>query len=113
MDVVGRFVEATHWPTAKKTAAFALGVFLPVALRQYLVSRFSLSRSGIVEMGWFDAIFGFLIACSIGIGLLSAWVASRGWRGEWTYYVYLGTYILATSATVYPAGLNSAVAFYP
>jgi class 3 adenylate cyclase len=110
---VDRFVEASHWSTARRTAVFALGVFLPIQLVQYFASRPALARLGLLDMRLFDLIFISLIGLSIVIGGASAFLASRGVPGDWTFYVYLGSYILVTAIGVYQFGVNSSAAFFP
>lgn len=113
MNLVDRFVESSHWSTARKTAVFALGLFLPIQLLQYLGSRFGLARTGIIDMGWFDAMFAAVILSSVVMGLVSAWVAARGWPGEWTFYVYMGSYVLTMVVPLYQIGLSNSVVFFP
>jgi class 3 adenylate cyclase len=64
-------------------------------------------------MDWFDTFFAGLLLHSLVIGGLSAWVAWRGWSGEWTAYTYLGSYVLLMALPVYQAGLSNSAAFFP
>jgi class 3 adenylate cyclase len=114
MKPVERFVAASSWPTAKKSAVLALGVGLPVLLAQGAIGRLGFSHSdGAVDLRWFDFLVGCFIAHTVLTGVVSAYVAARGHEGRWTAWLFLLPYLALGAVLVYGFGVANTVTSLP
>lgn len=106
-DLVGRFVTATEWSTAKKTAVVALAFGAPLQVLQFATTR-PLALSGTIDASLLD-LFLLAILHTLVTGLISAWVASRGHEGTWTYYLMFLPYLAIAGYGLYAVGFASAL----
>jgi len=114
MMLVERFVAASDWPTAKKSAVLALGVGLPVLLAQGAIGRLGFSHSdGAVDLRWFDFLVTCFIAHAVLTGVVSAYVAARGKEGRWTAWLFLLPYLALGAVLVYAFGVANPVTTLP
>ena len=113
MDLVERFITASQWSMAKKTAVLALYVVLPTQLLQYAGARAALSDDSLFEVWRIDALFAALISLSLVMGAASLWLARHGREGRWTFYAFNGPLVLLLGACVYVAGFHASWAVFP
>ena len=114
MNVVERFVAASDWPTAKKSAVLALGVGVPVLLAQGAIGRMGFSHAdGAVDLRWFDVLLACFIAHAVLTGAVSAYVAARGHEGRWTAWLFLLPYLALVSVIIYGFGVANTVTSLP
>jgi class 3 adenylate cyclase len=112
MRVVERFLAANEWSTARKVAVTTV-VWVPLQLAQYAVARVAAGWSELVDVRWFDYLYGVLVPVEIAVGLVAAHVARRGREGEWTFYALFTSYFSIAGVGAYAGGIANAATLMP
>ena len=113
VSLVERFVAATEWSTAKKTAVLALGLGLPLLVWQWGIGRIALSQSDVIDLRWFDFLYACFVPHTALTGVVSAYVAARGREGRWTAWLFMLPYLALMAFAVHGFGVASALTFVP
>ncbi len=91
-DLVEKFVAVEGWPTPRKTALVAGPLVVPGHIVGGLATWLLLREAPGVDANTVGLTMLVFICTSFASALACLWVDRRGWRGEWTFYVFALTY---------------------